>query len=52
MMFALAAFVLFVIATILCFVGNVDGLTIHGFIAAGLACLALSGVSVPEQFRR
>ena len=50
-MIGLAAFVLFVIAAVLCFFGNTDGTTIHGVIAAGLACLALSGSSHFDRYR-
>jgi hypothetical protein len=51
-MLGLAAFVLFVIAAVLCFVGNTTLITIVGVIAAGLACLALSGSTrIPDNYR-
>jgi hypothetical protein len=46
MMFAIFAFVLFVIATILCIVGDVTTRHILAFGFAGLACLALAGPAV------
>ena len=50
-MFAVLAFVLFVIAAVLAFLADTDLRDVIGLIAAGLACLALAGVPVVEWVR-